>query len=134
MTPNDVVFTLDEGELRLLLAATGLWFGAATPSDLQVRAMGFDDLSDLRDHGEDFFERLAPECSFSPLEWTQLLMMAELGFASDIQGAGWEWSVITGIRDEDAIRSLRALQHRLISIRLFRGRDLEPFVAPREGE
>lgn len=130
MRPSEVGLALDEGELRLLIAATGVWFGAATPSDLQARAMGFRDLDDLRDHGTSFHERLAPESSFSPLEWTQLLMMAELGFASDIQGAGWEWSVITGIQDEEAIGILRRLQHHLISIRLFRGQGSEPFVNP----
>jgi hypothetical protein len=49
----------------------------------------------------------------SALEWTRTLAAAEISFASDIQGAGVEWSTVSGISDAEGIALLRQLQRKL---------------------
>jgi hypothetical protein len=46
-------------------------------------------------------------------DWRRALIATEIVFASDVFGSGWDWSITTGISDEDTIRILRSLQRKI---------------------
>ena len=119
---------LTSDQLRMLEAAIYIWSGAAHPSTLLVRAMGFADLDDLLLTGERLNLELDRTSPLTRLEWTQLLMMAEIAFGSDIQGAGTEWSMISGLSDTLTLRALRDLQNTILPFRMFPGQGNVAYV------
>jgi hypothetical protein len=46
-------------------------------------------------------------------DWRRALIATEIVFASDVFGSGWDWSITTGLADEDTIRILRSLQRKI---------------------
>ncbi len=45
--------------------------------------------------------------------WRRALIATEIVFASDVFGAGSDWSITTGISDEDTVRILRSLHRKI---------------------
>ncbi len=117
---NEIVpVELTDPQRVLLRARLDVWHGAATPSMDQVRAFGYHSQESLREACAQFAEAIQPQTSLSRRAWTQVLFLAELGFVSDVQGAGFEWRIITGMYDEaQSLSVLRGLQRKLIGVRL----------------
>jgi hypothetical protein len=46
----------------------------------------------------------------SRADWRRALLATEIVFASDVVGSGLDWSITTGLADEDTIGLLRAMQ------------------------
>ena len=119
---------LSPDQLQMLKASIYVWSGAAHPSALLVRAMGFSDLDDLLLTGEGLNLKLDRKSPLTPREWTELVMRAEVAFGSDIQGAGTEWSMISGLSDSSTLRALRDLQKAILPFRMFPGQGSVAYV------
>jgi hypothetical protein len=100
-------------ERRLLSEGLQQWGGPAKPTDQLAVAIGFAGVADF-DAGR---ERIAAEIELggplTTLDATRALAATEIVFASDIFGAGVEWSIVTGLTDEETLRTLRSLQRKL---------------------
>lgn len=48
------------------------------------------------------------------MEWTRILLLAEISFASDLLGAGVEFDIVTPWRDPEALPVLRSIQRALV--------------------
>ncbi|QKS21463.1 hypothetical protein HUN58_17345 [Curtobacterium sp. Csp1] len=46
----------------------------------------------------------------------EFAVATELVFVSDVVGSGTDWETTTGIRDADALRLLRSLQRKIVSV------------------
>ena len=68
-------------------------------------------VSDLTDEERHVLARGLAEWG-GPARCTDALAAA-MDFASDVFGSGWDWSITTGLADEDTIRILRSLQRKI---------------------
>jgi hypothetical protein len=108
---------LAEAEVDFLDWGLRVWDGRAYPSRGFMKALGFADGHALVDATEAFPYALRNREPLSRSDWTLALLLVEVGFASDINGAGLEWRGTTGISDQDAMLSLRPVQQKLIDVR-----------------
>ncbi|SCL60301.1 hypothetical protein GA0070606_3249 [Micromonospora citrea] len=46
-------------------------------------------------------------------QWRKLLLSTEIVFASDVVGSGCDWSITTGLSDEETIKLLRVVQRKV---------------------
>jgi hypothetical protein len=97
-----------------------MWGGPGWATDTLARAVGFGDANELISIRFDLGGRIHMRESLSRRDWTRAILSLEITFASD-EGAGWEWSIVTGFDDEYSIRVIRALQAKLVAIRLRNG-------------
>lgn len=126
---------LTDDERDMILAALAEWGGAARPTHVLARAVGFSDLEAFdagRDRLRDALQDAQP---LAPVDWKRLLISTEICYASDYYGAGWEWEVVTGLDTYASLRTLRDLQDKLIGIvdaapRPDDGCDSRPDAAP----
>lgn len=105
---------LTEEQCRFLSTALAMWSGVAGWRPLPITALGyaswpaFDaDIAGLRAQLDQ------PEPQFSDADWTRILLLAEISFASDLLGAGLEFEVASTWRDPKALRVLRSIQREL---------------------
>jgi hypothetical protein len=105
---------LTVGERRLPREGLHQWGGPAGPTDELAAAMGFGDVSQLLADTARLSEQLGAGASLSPRDLKRALVATEIVFASDVFGAGVEWSIVTGLTDEETIAALRLLQRKLI--------------------
>ena len=105
---------LTEEQCRFLSTALAMWAGVAAWRPLPITALGyaswpeFDaDIAGLRAQLDQ------PEPRFSDADWTRILLLAEISFASDLLGAGSEFEVGSAWRDPKALRVLRSIQREL---------------------
>jgi hypothetical protein len=76
--------------------------------------MGFRSEEDLlRGDGRRLREALDRSEPLTRSDWRRTLLATEIVFASDVVGAGWDWSITTGLSDEETIRLLRAVQRKV---------------------
>ncbi|WP_430495999.1 hypothetical protein ACQRWP_17040 [Micromonospora trifolii] len=76
--------------------------------------MGFDSKEDLwRGEGRSLREALDSGRSLTRSQWRKALLALEIVFASDVIGSGCDWSITTGISDEETIKLLRVVQRKL---------------------
>lgn len=106
---------LTEGERRLLREGLAQWGGPARPTNELAVALGFADLSDFDDQRDRLSDSLAKGETLSSLDATRALAATEIVFASDVFGAGVEWSTVTGFTDAETIAVLRQLQRKLVT-------------------
>jgi hypothetical protein len=106
---------LTEGERRLLREGLGQWGGPARPTNELAVALGFADLSDFDDQRDRLSDSLAKGETLSSLDATRALVATEIVFASDVFGAGVEWSTVTGFTDAETIAVLRQLQRKHVT-------------------
>jgi hypothetical protein len=76
--------------------------------------MGFQDKEDLlrgdRRRLQEALDRSEP---LTGADWRRTLLATEIVFASYVVGAGWDWSITTGLTDEETIKLLRAVQRKV---------------------
>jgi hypothetical protein len=108
---------LTDGERVLLDRGLFVWGGPARCTEGLAVAMGFEDVDDLlhRD-GQRIRQDLSDRRALSPRDWARALLATEIVFASNVAGAGLDWSSATGLSDEETIALLRALQRKVPSV------------------
>jgi hypothetical protein len=110
---NLINVELTEQERYVLIRGLAEWGGPAhCPDDLAV-GIGFDSAADLLSEGRRLREALRDGQPFSRQDWRRALVATEIAFASDVYGSGWDWSITSGLSDEEPIRILRSLQRKL---------------------
>ena len=109
-----MVFPLHESEKAVLLAGLQQWGGPARPTNELAVALGFTDTGDLLQHCKRLAAALMAGTPLSALDWTRIVASAEINFASDVFGAGYEWSTCAGLSDVETIGALRTLQRKLV--------------------
>lgn len=104
---------LDTAERRLLRAALLDWGGPARPTDEVAAAIGFSDAARLRSEAWSLWKGIEAEGRLTVSEWRRVLLAVEVVFASDVVGSGLDWSITSGLSDEESIAILRRLQRKL---------------------
>ncbi|MEV0296814.1 hypothetical protein [Nocardia sp. NPDC050710] len=113
MDPDDlVVIELSADERQLLWWGLGEWSGPATCSEALAIAMDFESVADLLEQERRLRSALEAGEVLSARDWRRALLATEFVFASDVFGAGVEWSITTRLGDEETVRTLRRLQRK----------------------
>ncbi|GAA1360215.1 hypothetical protein [Catellatospora chokoriensis] len=108
-----VSIDLTEAERHLLVRGFGEWGGPAHATDALAVAMGFQAVADMYQQTDRLRAAIKAGHPLSRQDWRRSLLATEIVFASDIFGSGYEWSTTTGLSDEETMRTLRRLQHKL---------------------
>lgn len=108
-----IALTLSADERRLLLSGLLQWNGPTSPTAAFARAVGFDTVADLLLGANHLFERVEASAPLTPREWTQVQLLVEVAWASDVFGAAFEWEAIGPFDDARTLAVLRRLQHEL---------------------
>jgi hypothetical protein len=103
-------------EIDLLRVGLLQWGGPANATNELAVAMGFGDSTSMVQDCMQMRRSLELYGALTPRDWTRALLALELAFASDLVGAGYEWSTTTGLSDEGTLRSLRSVQRKLAGI------------------
>lgn len=104
---------LSPEERLFLLEGLRQWGGPAYPTEELAVAMGFLGMDDMRTQRERMARQLDDGVAMTRLDWTRMLVCAEVIFASDVFGAGVEWEIVTPLDDQSSIALLRAVQRKL---------------------
>ncbi|WP_433277622.1 hypothetical protein ACQPZA_01270 [Pseudonocardia xinjiangensis] len=76
--------------------------------------MGFVSKEDLwRGEGRRLREALDHGEPLTRPQWWKALLATEIVFSSTVVGAGWDWTITTGLPDEETIKLLREVQRKL---------------------
>ena len=86
----------------------------ARPTKELAVALGFADVLDFYRVTRRLEEVLRERTDLSSREAVRALVATEIAFVSDFFGAGVEWSIVTGLSDEETISILRRLQRKLV--------------------
>ena len=113
MSERSVSLELAEAERRFLTAALRQWGGAARATGQLAVALGFADLHHF--HAETVRLRglVENQAALTTDEWRRVLVASEVVFASDVFGAGLDWSIAAGITDDEALTLLRSIQRKM---------------------
>lgn len=111
--PRSADDLLAEDEIDFLRRALLEWGGPARCSDELAVGMGFSGLQDLLSQCRRLRAALLEGTPLAPADWARIMLATEIVFVSDLAGTGFEWSTVTGISDETAIRTLRRIQRKL---------------------
>lgn len=113
--PGDLVFdlALTDAERHLLWVGLVEWGGPARCTDEMAAAMGFVSVDDLFAQGDRIRAKLESHQPLSRDDWVRTLLATEIVFASNVMGSGCDWSITTGISDEDTIHTLRSVQAKI---------------------
>ncbi|WP_278265798.1 hypothetical protein [Nocardia sp. AG03] len=114
MDPDSLVeIQLTMAERLLLRRGLGEWFGPAGCTEELAVAMDFLSVADLLEQERRIRSALEASEPLSGRNWRRALVATEFVFASDVFGSGVEWSITTGLTDEETIKILRRLQRKL---------------------
>lgn len=113
-TEGGISYDLTEEEATVLGQGLLQWGGPARPTRELAAALGWTSVSDLLNGSQLLRRRIQAAEGLSALEWTQALAAAEIAFASDVFGAGYEWQTCTGLDDAMTLRVMRGLQRKLV--------------------
>lgn len=104
---------LSEMEREVLRRGLLEWLGPAHGTEEIAVAMGFSDLEDLYQDSGRIRTLIASGEAMRPIDWARAILATEVVFASDLVGAGVDWSITTGFSEEETIRTLRSVQRKL---------------------
>ena len=107
---------LSDIERELLRRGLLEWHGPARGTEEFAVAMGFADLDSLLREGRRIRGSLAGGEPLEPMDWARALLATEIAFASDVVGSGHDWSITTGLSDEETVRTLRSIQRKLAHV------------------
>ncbi|TDO51450.1 hypothetical protein EV643_103187 [Kribbella sp. VKM Ac-2527] len=79
-------------------------------------AMGFISATDLPAQCSRIRSALVAWESLEPMDWARALLATEIAFSSDVVGSGYEWPTTTGWSDEVTVKTLRAIQRKLVRL------------------
>lgn len=135
-TSGPIPVDLTPEERYVLARGLAEWGGPASPTDELALAMGFGSSEDLwRGKGRELREALRRGEHLTREDWRRTLLATEIVFASDVVGAGLDWSITTGLADEKSVRMLRTIQRKIgrsipASVSTMCGREREPPRGP----
>lgn len=109
---------LTDEENELLRAGVGRWSSTAQCTPEYAVAIGFTSVHDSEEQRKRIELLLQEGNELLPIDWARALLTTEIAFISNAVGEGDEWGTITGIRDEQAIKTLRSIQRKLMRISL----------------
>jgi hypothetical protein len=101
---------LTPDERTFVTRGLGQWGGPARGTEVFAVAMGFDDLADFHASLPLLRDAIGADRPLGHDDWRRALLALELVFASDVVGAGQDWSIVTGWSDAESIAMLRAVQ------------------------
>jgi hypothetical protein len=105
---------LSEEQRRFLSTALDVWHGPASWRPLPITVLGYADWTEFdADIARMRTELDQAEPQFSVVEWTRILLLSEISFASNLLGAGVEFDIVTAWRDPEALPMLRSIQRAL---------------------
>jgi hypothetical protein len=107
---------LTQAEFHLLRAGLSEWGGPATPTDYLARLLGSAGLEDLDADLRRLRQALAKGPRLSRADWRRVLLATEIVFISDVVGSGRDWSITTGMADDESLWRLRSIQKKLASV------------------
>ena len=112
---NEDLLTIDlTGEERyVLFRGLAEWGGPAHATDALAIAMGFADVEDLLQEGRRLRTAIRAGQPLTRRDWRRALVATEIVFASDVFGSGCDWSITSGLSDDETVKTLRALQRKL---------------------
>jgi hypothetical protein len=93
---------LDDDERAFLRAALLDWGGPAAPTNGIATAMGFSDAQRLSSETWSLWKQIEAGQGLSVPDWRRTLLAVEIVFASDVVGSGLDWSITSGISDEQS--------------------------------
>jgi hypothetical protein len=112
-----VAVELSEAEEELLVSGLNQWSGPANCSQELALAMGFADVDDLYRQVRRIRSELRVGEGLSRVDWARALTAAEFCFASLVFGCAWDWTIVTGLSDEESVFLLRAVQRKIVKAR-----------------
>lgn len=113
---SDTVGTsaLTEEQRQFLSTAIGVWRGVASDRPLPLQMLGYTSWQQFDTEITRLQTALRdPAPALARPDWTRVLLLAEIGFASDLWGAGVEFEMVGTWRDPEALRLLRSIQRQL---------------------
>jgi len=114
MEPGEMLSPdLTDDERRLLWCGLSEWGGPARCTDEMAVAMGFHSVQDLFDSGKRLRSAINSGEPLAASEWLRVLLATEIVFASNGIGSGLDWSITTGMSDEESLTLLRSVQRKL---------------------
>jgi hypothetical protein len=114
MEPTDLLDPdLDEDERRLLRWGVIDWGGPARCTEEMAVAMGFGSLHDLFDSTDRLANAIRAGTPLIAADWLRVLLATEIVFASNTIGSGLDWSITSGLSDEQSLTLLRSVQRKL---------------------
>jgi hypothetical protein len=112
--PNELIAVeLSDDERYLLRCGLVEWGGPARCTEEMAVALGFAGVADLFGQTDRLIAMLAADKPLSRIDWLRILLATEVVFASNTLGSGIDWSITTGLSDEETIRLLRSVQRTL---------------------
>lgn len=112
--PNELIYVdLNERERFLLRCGMVEWGGPARCTEEMAVALGFASVQSLFDDTDRLIRALDSKQPLSRLDWLRVLLATEVVFASNTLGSGADWSITTGLPDDETIQLLRAVQRTL---------------------
>lgn len=109
---------LSDEERALLLYGLRDWGGPAACTPAMARALGFHDVEDLFTQSDRMRSALRAHEPLTQRDWVRALLATEIVFASDVIGAGLDWSITTGLDDGQSIALLRSIQRKVPQARV----------------
>jgi hypothetical protein len=109
---------LRDEERSLFVQGLGVWEGAAHPSPSQIVAFGFNNVFELGTGASQLAKDIAGGKTLARRDWNLALILIEVGFSSMVQGASYDWEIVSGFSDLETLTILRSIQKKLWAIRL----------------
>jgi hypothetical protein len=76
-------------------------------------AMGFESVDDLFAQGDRIRQALGERRPLTRRDWIRTLLATEIVFASNVLGSGHDWSITTGMSDQESVVLLRSVQAKI---------------------
>jgi hypothetical protein len=102
--------SLLDDERDFLIQGLYVWGGSTRMTLGLATALGFLSVTHLYEQTTLLAGRLEARDQLDRKQWAQIVALTEIGFSSAIFGAGGEWSVDTGIDDDESLILLRRVQ------------------------
>ncbi|OLP00993.1 hypothetical protein BVU76_17985 [Mycolicibacterium porcinum] len=106
---------LSSEQKRFLATALSVWGGIASGRSLPIEALGYAGRADFDADVARLGDQLGrdkPE--LSTRDWSRIQFLAEIGWASDMFGAGVEFELVSPFTDSEALALLRSIQRALV--------------------
>lgn len=107
------VSDLTDEERHVLSRGLAEWGGPAHCTNALAIAIDVESATALLEEANRLIPVIRDRQPLTRRHWRRALIAAEIVFASDVFGSGWDWATTTGITDEDTIRILRSLQRKI---------------------
>lgn len=102
---------LSDPQRRFLWHALAMWGSVASYRPLPIQMLGYADWAEFDADIERLRAQLShPEPAMSDVDWTRVLLLAEISFGSDLLGAGVEFELVNAWKDPEALSLLRSIQ------------------------